>query len=239
MRRTAMIIVHRGECISAIRVVEFLARYYSESLPEIDIVIVEQDAHSALEREILPHSCGYRFQFSHGPINRARAFKAGFDIFRGSKDFFLFMDSNLLLTTEDVRANVRKCLEYDFVTSFNRVAELSGEDAEQIMSDDIRWDARSTRNLVTRQSICESCFVITAEGMAIVERWIEASGANITDDPKPFINIGWSWSEENLAAAVTGSLRVFESPNRARRLLSGRGRHIQTRSGQRAACEYR
>jgi len=217
VRRTAMIFVHSGESPTAVKVAAFLARYYSEWLPEIDIVVVEQGARVTLGRETLPASCRYLFQFNPGPMNRAQAFRAGFNTFRGRKDFFVFVDSNLLLTREDVRANLRKCLDYDFATSFDRVAEFSGEEAERIMRNDIRWDPKSTRNLMTRRSICESCFVIRGDGMRFVEAWIESSGRDDVEDSPA--NYARDWSEETIAAAVTSSLRVFESPNRARRLL--------------------
>src|SRR5262249_36197586 len=203
LRRTVIIIAHRGRSPGSLRVIDFLVRYYSERLPEVDILVVEQDECGGLPHQALPPSCDYRFQFNPGPMDRGRAFTAGYEAFKRTKGFFVFMDGNLLLTREDLRANVRKCLEYDFVTSFDRVAELRGEDAGRILNYDIRWDARSVRSLRPRRSICDSCCIITSDGMAVVER----------------SSAGGGWSEDAIHAAVQNSLRVFESPSRARILL--------------------
>jgi GR25 family glycosyltransferase involved in LPS biosynthesis len=203
LRRTGLIIAHRGKSPRDARIMDFVAGYYSERLPQIDILIVEQGERRRLERERLPARCAYRFQLNFGPTSRARAFTEGYEHFKDSKDVFVFMDSNLLLTREDLRANLRKCLEYEVVTSYDRVADLSGEDAESVMTNDIRWDAPSTRDLKRRRSICDSCCIITLEGMRIVEALSHGDG----------------WSEEAIGAAARRSLRVFESPNRARRLL--------------------
>ena len=134
---------------------------------------------------------------------RSRAFNLGFQKFEHEKDFFLFFDSDVFLTREDIRANLLKCRDYDFATGFSEICDLNEEDTRRILNDDVRWNYQENgRRDRKKTDICESFCVFTKRGMHLIGGWENG------DDERSSLT---SKKAEQL-------LRVYSSPNCARRL---------------------
>ena len=164
---------------------------------------MEQGEEPTLTLERLP--AGYRLEFlpDSSPSNRSQAFNLGFEIFEEGKEFFLFMDSDVFITREDILANLIKCVEYDFASSFSEISYLNESDSLRIRNDDVRWDYQIDKYHPHAANVCESACFFTKRGMRIIG--------------------GWEKTDNQRAIATSGKvrelLRVYESPNAARVLF--------------------
>jgi glycosyl transferase, family 25 len=178
LEKTAAIVFHRAGSPAAQRNLQFLIDYFTEKLPAVSLLVVEQDK-----------------------CERSCAFNLGFQKFEQDKDFFLFFDSDVFLTREDIRANLLKIREYDFASGFSEICDLSEAETSRILNDDVRWNYQASRK---KTSVCESFCVYTKRGMQLVGGWAKG------DDERSSLT-----SEK-----VRQLLRVYSSPNRARHLFT-------------------
>jgi hypothetical protein len=199
LRSTVIVISHRNTGPNAGRNLDFILNYYSRWLPDIVLLIVEQGESPSVDATTLPPQCRYEFLNNPGELNRSRAFNLGFEMFESSKEFFIFADSDIFLVREDLKANLMKCAKYDFASAFRNLWVLPEEETGRILNNEIRWNA-ANYHLKEKTDIRDSCCIITRTGMRAVSLWEE---------------------RENVSARINQSLRVFESPNRARRLFNG------------------
>lgn len=181
LEKTAAIVFHRAKKPAAQRNLEFLIDYFAAKLPSVSLLVVEQD-------------------------ERSRAFNLGFQKFEHQKDFFLFLDSDVFLTREDIRANLLKCREYDFASGFSEICDLNEEDTMRILNNDVRWNYKENGERDGKKTgICQSFCVFTKSGMHLIGGWENG------DDERSSLT---SKKAEQL-------LRVYSSPNGARRLSDG------------------
>jgi glycosyl transferase, family 25 len=204
LRKTAAVIYHRNTGRKSARNLNFIVSYYSEKLPDVSLLVVEQGERPSVDRCALPHLCRYEFLKSAGELNtggldRSRAFNLGFEMFEASKEFFIFADSDIFLTREDIKANLTECRSYDFASAFSYLRELPEEETRGILRNEIRWLAKSDCRDIEKTRLTDSCSIITREGMRAIRGWADS---------------------DDLSAKISQSLRVFYSPNRARRLSS-------------------
>ncbi len=198
LRNTAAVIFHRGTGPRAERNLKFIADHFYKKLPTVALLVVEQGERQRLSPEALPPGCRHLFLKGGG---RARAFARGFEMFERDKEFFVFLDGDVFLTREDIKANLLKCREYDFASGFREIWDLNEEDTRRIFRDDLRWDYNGDYRPRPKRDACGSLCVFTKNGMRIVGGWDESEGAT---------------SEK-----VAQKLKVYDSPNPARRLFHG------------------
>jgi len=194
---------HNGE--AGFRNLKFITEYCAEKLPSIALLIVEHGEEPLLDRNRLPSSCRVEFFKDAGRGKRSAAFDLGYSMFEPSKDFFLFLDSDVFLTREDIIANLLKCREYDFASSFSELCALNEDDTLKLLMNDTRWDYKSNYSRRKKTDICESACVFTNRGLRLIGGW------RGKDDRDGSLT----------SNRVRQRLRVFESPNPARRLFQG------------------
>jgi hypothetical protein len=119
------------------------------------------------------------------------------------KQFYVFADRDILSGWE-VRANLRKCLDYDFVSSFNQLIDLNEEDTDRIVNrKQINASGYSARS---RAEICAEFCTFTRAAFERVGGWDESEGHK---------------SDDIQSDKARKMLSVFESPGLAYRLFSG------------------
>jgi GR25 family glycosyltransferase involved in LPS biosynthesis len=109
--------------------IEYYDHYFS---PYIAMVIVEQDIEPTLERETLPPNCDYVFLQDGGDFNPQCCFATGVEHADASRNYFIFSNSDIYLETLDIRANLRMCERYDYVTGFEHIVDLSPEASQRL-----------------------------------------------------------------------------------------------------------
>ena len=192
---------HSGE--AGFRNLKFIIEYFAEKLPSVALLIVEQGEAPFLDRKKLTVPCALEFLKNSGCGKRSAAFDLGFHKFDGSKDFFLFLDSDVFLTREDIIANLLKCREYDFANSFSELFPLNEDDTRKLLSNSTRWNHQANYPGRKKRDICESACVFTNRGLRLIGGW------RGRDDRDGSLT----------SNRVRQRLRVFESPNPARRLF--------------------
>jgi glycosyl transferase, family 25 len=199
LRNTAIIISHHNTGLKAARNLDFIVSYYSRWLPDVTLLIVEQGERPSVNSSALPPQCRYEFLKRDGKLNRSRAFNLGFEMFESSKEFFIFADSDIFLTREDMKANLMQCRRYDFVSAFRNLWDLPEEETRRILNNEIRWNAKTGYHQKEKTDFRDLCCIITRAGMRAIGGWEE---------------------KDDVSAKINQSLRVFQSPNRARRLCN-------------------
>jgi GR25 family glycosyltransferase involved in LPS biosynthesis len=205
LAKTAAVISYRHSGEAGFKNLKFILECFSGSLPSIALLIVEQGAEPQLDRKRLPSSCTVQFLKDAGCGKRSEAFDVGYRMFGRSKDFFLFLDSDVFLTREDIIANLLKCREFDFASSFSELCVLNKEDTTKLLTNNTRWDYKSNYSHLKETDVCEYACVFTNRGLRLIGGW----GGRGDRDGNFTSN------------RVRQRLRVFESPNLARRLFQG------------------
>jgi hypothetical protein len=203
LEKTVAVISYCHTSDAGFKNLNFILEYFSEKLPSVALLIVEQGEEPSLDRNQLPSPCILEFLKASGCFKRSEAFDLGYHMFERSKDFFLFLDSDVFLTREDIIANLLKCREYDFASSCSEICDLNEDDTLKILNNDARWDYEANYLGRKKTEVCESSCVFTKRGLRLIGGWGER------DD-----------RDASLASKrVKQRLRVFESPNPARRLF--------------------
>ena len=103
-----------------------LVKYYEHFFsPHLAIVIVEQGTEPTLDHETWP--VNYVFVRDEGDFDPQRCFAEGVKHADLNRRYFIFSNSDIYLETLDIRANLRMCERYDYVTGFNQIIDLSPE----------------------------------------------------------------------------------------------------------------
>jgi glycosyl transferase family 25 len=202
LRNTAVVIFHRGTGPRAERNLKFIADYFYQKLPTVALLVVEQGEAPNVRNDNLPPHCRHLLLSSGG---RGRAFRSGFEMFERDKEFFIFLDSDVFLTREDVKANLLKCREYDFASGFREIWDLDEADTRRILADDLRWDYNGNSRPRPKREACASCCIFTKRGMLSIGGWNDEDGAG----------------RDRTSEKVAQRLSVYESPNPVRRLFRG------------------
>jgi len=110
-----------------------LAEYYDHYFsPYIAMVIVEQGREPTLNRKTFPVSCDYIFLRDDSGFNPQRCFSAGIKHSDPNTKYFILSNSDIYLETLDIRANLRMCERYDYVTGCKQIIDLSPAASERI-----------------------------------------------------------------------------------------------------------
>ena len=208
LNQTSLIIAHKNTTrnSSITQNLLFLARFYSQRLPGISIVIVEQDLETTIDLRALPKRCLYYLLRDGGLLNRGLCFNTGMNISDPNHPFIIFSDNDIFLEEWDICGNLRMCERYDCTTGLKHIIELTSSDTLKLKDD-----------------------------RAVLMRWFEAAKYSINNHSRRFGNYcvfnrssilaAGGWEEEPSKNADTllslrggQQLRIFEAPNYALRL---------------------
>src|SRR5262249_46561490 len=148
-----------------------IAALYLEKLPGITIQVLETGERAALDRDALPQYCGYEFLQDVRPFDQAAAFEAGLRRFNERKEYFLFIDSGVLIDLIDLKPNLLMLKQHDFVTCFERMILLDEADTLRIINNDFRWDYGDKYRLESSPHLCSSACMFTRRGIEAVGGW--------------------------------------------------------------------
>ena len=95
----------------------FLINTYRETLPNLSVLVVEQDTKPKLSKDRLPSGCQYHFLNLEGDFDQQRCWKTGLNLAL-EKEFVVFSDPDVYLQRLDMCGNVRICERYDVATGF-------------------------------------------------------------------------------------------------------------------------
>lgn len=211
-RRTLLVIPHRDRTPErlGVRNLFHVVNTYRSQLQGVTIAVVEQDQISSLVSG-LPDNCEYIPIRDEGPLNRGRCFNQAVRKLGADKDFYVFADRDILMGWE-VKANLRKCQSYDFVSSFNQLIDLTDEDSGRIVSQKrIDGSGYTTR---PRTEICAEFCTFTKTAFERIGGWDESGGKE---------------GDQVQSRKTRQMLSVFESPGLAFRLSSGASEDSQKR----------
>jgi len=204
--KTVAVIFHRGRSEPAQKNLSFIIHYFSKLLPSITVVVLDQQNSPALERTALPPNCDYvAAPASTNGDARSRSFNVGFELFSSSKEYFIFLDSDLFLTREDVRANLLRCRDHDFASACAEIWDLNDVDTARVLNNDFRWNYNGQYQPRNKSELCQFACFVTKKGLELSGGWDENDNHE-----------GRLTSER-----VKRSLKIFQSPNPARRLFNG------------------
>lgn len=209
-RDTVLVIAHRDLTPdrSQTRNLQFKLDYSSTWYPHITVLVVEHGEQPGLEPQTLPEGVHYKFLRDKDAFNPERCFQAGFKMFESSKEFFIFSESDIHLDRENIIANLELFGQYDFVSSYKHLIELSEEDTQlMIKGEDVDLTGYERRE---RADICRGSCFFTRKGIQQIGGW-EATSHDRKDEPQ--------------SLKVRRLLSVFESPNKALRLSQTNGNH--------------
>jgi len=139
---TTLVLAYNGCSPRAAENLKCLIKYYDHFFsPYIAIVIAEQGREPTLDRQQLPVNCAYIFLRTPGHFDPQPCFAAGVKHADANRKYFILSDSDIYLETLDIRANLRMCERYDYVTGFDRIVDLTHDASERLRA------TRSTRGL--------------------------------------------------------------------------------------------
>jgi hypothetical protein len=208
LRQTSLIIAHKnvGRDDGVTQNLLFLARFYSERLGGVSVVIVEQDVAPTINHTLLPPGCLYFFLRDNGPLDRGLCFNTGMNISNPNHRFIIFSDSDIFLEEWDICGSLRMCERYDGTTAFKNIIELTTADTLQLMDDRamlMRWfEAAKYASSESHGAFDHYC-VFNRRSIESVGGWKEQFTEN---------------SDLLLSLNTEKQLRIFEPPNYALRL---------------------
>jgi glycosyl transferase, family 25 len=130
---TTLVLAYSGCSPRAAENLKCLLNYYDHFFsPYIVIVIVEQGRRPTLDRKHLPVNCDYIFLRDPDHFDPQTCFAAGVGHADANRKYFILSDSDIYLETLDIRANLRMCERYDYVTGFNRIIDLTHDASERL-----------------------------------------------------------------------------------------------------------
>jgi glycosyl transferase, family 25 len=203
LSETTIVFAH-GDLGGAGRATEnliYLAHYYHKYFsPYLAMIVVEQGAQPTVDPATLPGNCKYVFLRDTNSFDRERCFAAGIKCSEPSRKRVILSDSDIYLDTLHIRANLRMCERYDYVTGFNNVIDLSRENSLRLRNTKTTQGIDIMKNHSRNNGRDGYCLFLNREA-------IERVGPN------------QEGSEEigSLSPAPTKA-RVFQSPNHALRL---------------------
>jgi glycosyl transferase, family 25 len=210
--RTLLVIPHRDRTAGrrGVRNLNFVVNRYGRLLKGVAIAVVEQDVDLSLREQ--PEYCwDYIPIRDGGPLNKGLCFNEAVRQLGADKDFYVFADRDILVGWE-IKANLRKCMQYDFVSSFEHLIDLTEEDTARIVNlEQIDGSAYTAR---ARSEICAEFCTVTRTGFERVGGWDESAESE-TDDIQ--------------SQKVRNLLSIFESPGLAYRLFSGTTEDLSNR----------
>jgi len=201
LRQTTVIFAH-GDHDGVGRTAEnlmYLIHYFDKFFTQhVDMVIVEQGAQPTIDSVSLPGNCKHVFLRDDGPFNRERCFITGLNQSDPGRKFVILSDNDICLETLDIRANLRMCERYDYVTGFSSIHELTRGDSSRLRNTRSMRGIDITKNSAPNHNRQGYCRFLNREAVKTPGEGNER-GVRLVLEPDP-------------------TLRVFHSPNYALRL---------------------
>jgi GR25 family glycosyltransferase involved in LPS biosynthesis len=192
---------HRIGAGHATETLTYLLHYYDKYFsPFIEMIVVEQGNHSTINPETLPAHCKHVFLRDESPFNRERCLMAGIGQSDPNRKFLILSDNDIYLETLDIRANLRLCEQYDCVTGFGEIIDLTKEDSRRLRDTKTTRGIDVTNNLSANKERDGFCLFLKRKAIEVPAGPDEG---------------GRAWALQSLRA---GQIRVFQSPNQALRL---------------------
>jgi glycosyl transferase family 25 len=165
---TALVISYRKSNPSSLRNLSFIIDYLFQTLPNIVLVVLEHGTEPSLSRADLPAHCRLEYVADNGGNQRSRILKRGLELFGSCKAFFVFLDSDVFLTKEEIKANLLKCREYDFAASFREICDLNETQTLQLLHGDLRWNCNGASRFPRPAISSDSNCIVTRHGLSIL-----------------------------------------------------------------------
>jgi glycosyl transferase family 25 len=201
LRQTTVIFAH-GDHDGVGRTAEnlmYLIHYFDKFFTQnVEMVIVEQGAQPTIDSASLPINCKHVFLRDDGPFNREHCFITGLSQSDPARKFVILSDNDICLETLDIRANLRMCERYDYVTGFSSIHELSREDSSRLRNTQSSRGIDITKNSVQNHNRKGYCRFLKREAIQVLGEGSDAA-FRLALEPEP-------------------TRRVFHSPNYALRL---------------------
>ncbi|MGI9168045.1 MAG: glycosyltransferase family 25 protein [Pyrinomonadaceae bacterium] len=185
----------------------YLVHYFDKFFsPYIAMIVVEQGAQPTINPATLPTNCKYVFLRDESLFDRERCFITGISGSNPSRNFVILSDNDIYLETLDIRANLRMCERYDWVTGFSKIIDLTNEDSLRLRN------TKTTRGIdITKTTSLSNehqgyCRFFSREAIQILRGWDEGD----LEKAGPLLSL------------QATQLRVFQSPNHALRLQPDR-----------------
>jgi glycosyl transferase family 25 len=155
---------------------KYLVNYYHNYFsPFLKIVIVEQGAQPTINPKNLPESCKYVFLRDTSPFNRERCFTKGISHADPKRKRIILSDSDIYLETLHIRANLRMCEQYDYVTGFTQVIDLNEEDSRRLRKAKAPQGIDFMKNNSPNRQRQGYCLFLNREAIHIAGRTEESS----------------------------------------------------------------
>jgi GR25 family glycosyltransferase involved in LPS biosynthesis len=185
----------------------YLVHYYEKFFSsKIAVIIVEQGAQPAVDPKILTRNCKYVFLRDEGLFDRERCFVAGIRNSDPARRFVILSDNDIYLETLDIRANLRMCERYDYVTGFSKIIDLSNEDSLRLRHTKTPQGIDITKNHSLNNGREGYCRFLNREALQISVGWDQ---------------VGFERAGSLISLPAQRQNRVFRSPNHALRLQQG------------------
>ena len=201
LSETTIVFAHRnpGRSADVNANLRYLLSYYHHYFsPFLAMIVVEQGAEPTVDRAALPANCKYMLLPDAKAFDREGCFQKGIAAAEPGRKRVILSDNDIYLEPLDIRANLRMCERYDYVTGFRRLFDLNHQDSTRLRG--ARWP----------------------EGIDFMKN---GSRDNAPDRVCMFVNREVTQASAERSASLFASLaqadRVFQSPNHALRLHQG------------------
>lgn len=202
---TTLVFAHRDQGDGrATENLMYLVHYYEKFFSSyIAVIIVEQGAQPTVNPATLTKNCTYVFLRDEGPFDRERCFRTGISHSDAGRRFVILSDNDIYLETLDIRANLRMCERYDYVTGFSKIIDLSNEDSLRLRNTKTMQGIDITKNRSLNNERKGYCRFLKREAIQI---------------PVGRDEEGSEKARSLLSLPAQQQYRVFYSPNHALRL---------------------
>jgi len=139
----------RAENLKAL--VDYYHHFFS---PYLAMMVVEQGVEPTLNRETWAANCEYVFLPDGRDFDPQRCFAEGVRHANPNRQHFIFSNSDIYLETLDIRANLRMCERFDYVTGFNQIIDLSPEASARLRATKRTGGLEITGNTSARNGHC-------------------------------------------------------------------------------------
>ena len=181
----------------------YLVRYYHHYFsPHVEIKVVEQGLRPSVDAASLPTNCEYIFLHSDGPFNSELCFATGIRHSDPSRTRFILTDNDVYLETLHIRANLRMCERYDYVSGFDEIIDLDRDDSIRLRAAKTPKGLDFAKNGSAHDGRKSLCLFLNREAM-------EGKGQR-GDNLETTLSL--------LTSDSQNGNRVFHSPNHALRL---------------------
>lgn len=163
-------------------------------LPQLEVVLVEQDGQSRVEHGALPSNSVHVFVENAGPFNKSWALNVGF--MRAAGDVVAFGDADMILNGQTLMNAFEQCVEAaDAVKPYDRLIDLTPDESRLLIESDGPLSVRRRSSDVNREGLGE--FICFCGGIFVMKR-------NVYLDLGGFDEgfIGWGCEDDAMSLKV-------------------------------------